>query len=82
VVPIRLSGAQFLATEPYSSGQAPQVVQTSAAGGATHLAVGFPADGRYVQLSVDDRDRILAETVVDAKHVTRRSVVYADAHDG
>jgi copper transport protein len=82
VVAIRISGAQLLATEPYSSGQAPQVVQTGAAGGTTTLAVGFPADSRYVQLSIDDRDRIRSETVVDAKHVTRRTFVYDDTRDG
>ncbi len=82
VAPIRITGERFLATEPYSSGQAPQVVQTGAAGGITTLAVGFPADGRYAQLSIDDRDRPLSETVVDAKHVTRRTFVYTDEHDG
>ncbi len=78
VVPIRMSGAQFLTTEPYSGGQAPQAVQTSASADTVRLAVGFPADGRYVQMTINSRDRILTETVVDAKHITRRTFVYTE----
>jgi copper transport protein len=76
VVPIRMAGARFLATEPYSSGQAPQVVESNAGNGTTTLALGYPADGRYVQLTVDRHDRIRSEIVVDPKHLARRSFVY------
>jgi hypothetical protein len=54
----------------------PAVLRTAAATSTITLAAGFPADGRYLRISVDDRDRILSETVVHAKHITRRTFVY------
>jgi copper transport protein len=76
--PLPMSGPFFLASEPYGSGVAPQaVVLPPPAAGQTRLALGFPADGRYVDLVIDDASaRILDETVVDAKHLTRRHFVY------
>jgi len=42
------------------------------------LAVGFPAEGRYVELVLDRDGRIVEESLADAKHLTRRRFVYAD----
>jgi len=74
--PLSMTGKAFVATEPYSSGVAPQVVQTRGDTDIVRLAVGFPAEGRYVELVLDARDRIVEETAVDAKHLTRRRFVY------
>jgi copper transport protein len=76
--PLSMTGKAFVTTEPYSAGVAPQVVQTRSDADGVRLAVGFPADGRYVELVLDARDRIVEETVVDAKHLTRRRFVYRE----
>lgn len=76
--PLPMTGAAFVATEPYSSGVAPQVVLLRRDAATQRLAVGFPAEGRYVELVLDARDRIVEEVQVDAKHLTRRRFVYAD----
>lgn len=74
---LTLTGAEYLALQPYSAGIAPQVVQLPATGdGLTRLAIGFPAEGRYSQLTLDTAGRIIAETQVGAKHVTRRQLTY------
>lgn len=71
--PIRLPSAEFLALQPYGTGVAPQVVTLPAtAAGQTRLALGFPAEGRYVQLTLDAQHRIIDEVQVDPKHLTRR----------
>jgi len=77
-IELRLSGAEFVATEPYSSGVAPQVVLVRADDSGSRLAVGFPAEGRYVELVLDRDGRIVEESLADAKHLTRRRFVYAD----
>jgi len=80
--PIQLTGPAFLTLEPYGSGVAPQVVQlpttTAGATGQVRLALGFPAEARYVQLSLDDTGRITDEIQVDPKHLSRRHFTYRD----
>jgi len=80
--PIRLTGPAFLNLEPYGSGIAPQVVQlpttTAGTAGQTRLALGFPAEARYVQLTLDDTGRITDEIQVDPKHFSRRHFTYPD----
>ena len=76
-----MSGASFVATELYSAGIAPQIVQLRGDGDTVRLAVGFPAEGRYAELVLDTANRILEETLVDAKHVTRRRFVYPGGSD-
>ncbi len=75
---LHLTGAAFVATEPYSSGVAPQVVAVRADTTRARLALGFPAEGRYVELVLDGHDCIVEETLADAKHLTRRRFVYPD----
>ena len=75
-VRLTLSGADFVATQPYSAGLAPLVTQLPADGGQVRLAVGFPAERRYADLRLDAQGRIVEETLVDAKHLTRRRFVY------
>ena len=52
---LSLTGRDFVATEPYSAGVAPQVVQTHADDNTVRLAVGFPAEGRNADLVLDAR---------------------------
>lgn len=73
---LHMTGAEFVATEPYSAGIAPQVVALPVAGGLTRLAVVFPTEGRHTFLTLDRQGRIVQETLTDAKHLTRRHFVY------
>ena len=73
---LSLTGEQFVATEPYSAGVAPQVVQMRAHTDTVRLAVGFPAEGRYVELLLDPQHRVVDEKLVDGKHLTRRRFLY------
>jgi copper transport protein len=78
---LTLTARDFLPGEPYSSGVAPQVVALPPTiAGQTTLALGFPAEARYVQLTLDARSRIIEEVITDPKHLTRRRFIYpADA---
>jgi copper transport protein len=77
---LHLTGGEFIATEPYSSGIAPQVVLLRSDDTGSRLAIGFPAEGRYAELVLDHDGRIIEETLADAKHLTRRRFVYPDRH--
>jgi copper transport protein len=78
-VPLTLTGAEFLAAEPYGSGVAPQVVALPApTAGQTRLAMGFPAEARYVRLTLDRSGRIIDELITDPKHLTQRHFTYPD----
>ncbi len=69
----RLTGSQFLATEPYASGVAAVAVLAPAAGGQVRLLLGFPADGIWAGLTLGAGDHIVAETLTDPDHlITRR----------
>jgi len=74
---LRLRSADFLALQPYGTGVATQVVALPASTpGQTRLALGYPAEGRYVELTLDTRHRIIDEVQVDPKHLTRRHYLY------
>jgi copper transport protein len=73
---LQLDGEFFLAGEPYASGEAPIAVITSRGSGPRRLALGFPAERRHAVLMLDERDRIVEETLVDPKHLVRRHFVY------
>jgi copper transport protein len=75
---LRLDGEFFLASEPYGSGEAPVAVVTSRGGGPARLALAFPAERRHAALTLDERGRIVEETLVDPKHLVRRHFVYHD----
>jgi hypothetical protein len=53
------------------------VVAVDGAAGPARLAVGFPAEGRYAELVLDADSRVVEETLVDPKHLTRRRFVYS-----
>jgi copper transport protein len=70
-----LSGRQFLSSEPYEAGIAPQAVQAPGAGG-TRLLLGYPAQDFWVQLTIGAGDRITAETLTDPDHLITRTFSY------
>ena len=76
--PLQITGAAFLASEPYATGVAPQAVALRTGGGRTRLALGYPAAGQWVQLLLDDHDRIVEEQLSDEHHLIHRRFVYPD----
>jgi copper transport protein len=66
----------FLSQEPYADGTAPIAVRTSADSAPVQLALGYPAASINVQLTLDEKGRIAAETLTDAKHLVTRRIVY------
>ncbi len=69
----RLSGKQFIASEPYSGG-AP--ITTAVGDTTTRLLLGFPADNYTVDLSIDRTGRIQRETLISGKHLINRTFAY------
>lgn len=76
--PIELSAADFLALAPYGSGIAPIAARISEPGEPVRLALGFPAASINVRFTLDERGRIVEETLTDAKHLIHRRFVYGD----
>jgi copper transport protein len=75
---LQVDSGFFLASEPYGSGQAPQAALISQSPGPRRIAIGFPAERLYATLTLDQRNRIVDETLVDAKHLVRRHFVYPE----
>ena len=76
-----MTGADYVAMQPYNTGVAPQVVQLpDDAAGQTRLALSFPAEARYLQVTLDKARRIVEEVQVDPKHLTRHHFVYQEDH--
>lgn len=69
---IRISGADYLDSEPFGSGVAPVAVSAPSPGKTTRLLLGFPSAGIFVDLTLDERGRITDETLVSPKHLFRR----------
>jgi len=65
VRPLVMSGKDFLASEPYGAGIAPQAALLGGQGqvGQVTLTVGFPGDLTQAQLLIDERGRILRENL-------------------
>lgn len=77
--PLTMTGAQFLPLQPYAAGVAPQVVALpSRPGDNLRLALGFPAEARYAELTIDPGGRIIEEVQTDPKHLTRRHYIYKE----
>lgn len=66
----------FLAQEPYADGTAPIAARVSPPGSPVRLALGYPAASIDVELTLDDRGRIVSEKLTDAKHLVTRRIVY------
>lgn len=81
---LRLTGDEFLDSEPYGSGIAPVVTRLRGQGGEITLALGYPGEGTYVLLTASREDRITRETLVSATHLVTRTFVYDEpqSHQG
>lgn len=79
---LRMSGATFLATEPWGSGAATQsaLIQDHP-GFPPMLAVGFPADKTQAELVIGPDGRIQRETLTAPGHIITRTFAYP-AHAG
>ena len=71
----------FLAQEPYADGTAPIAASLPHQGGGVRLALGYPAAGMNVLLTLDAADRISEETLTDTKHLVTRRFLYPE-HGG
>jgi len=81
---LRLSGGEFLDSEPYGSGVAPTVNRLWEERREVTLALAYPGEGTYVLLTLGRDDLILRETLVSASHLVTRTFVYdePDSHEG
>jgi copper transport protein len=68
----------FLAQEPYADGTAPVAALLPRDGGRRRIALGYPAAGMDVLLTLDDAGRIGEETLTDASHLVTRRFVYTE----
>jgi copper transport protein len=75
-----LTGAFFLAQEPYASGIASVATRISRDGTPIRLALGYPAASTNVALTLDSSGRINEETLTDDSHLIHRRFVYP-GHD-
>ena len=77
-VSLKVSGQELLDSDPYSSGVAPTVVvlDRDKTTGETVMALAYPGEGTYVQLTLDRHGRIVRETLTAPNHLTTRTIVY------
>ncbi|QJY47834.1 copper resistance protein CopC/CopD [Pseudonocardia broussonetiae] len=69
-----MTGADFIAREPYVEGVADPVAVSGPDG--DQLAFAFPANGISTQLWLDDRDRITRQVLVSPNHLITRTFRY------
>lgn len=75
--PLPIDADQFLDDQPYGTGVAPQGVRLPDGGdGRMRLRLGFPAERRFAELTVDADGRIRSEILTGPKHIIRRSFEY------
>jgi copper transport protein len=77
-----LTGREFLNAEPYGSGTAPNVVVLDRTSTETTLALAYPAEGIFVQLSIDTDGQLLRETLSAPNHLVYRTFVYPEVRAG
>ncbi|WP_308114968.1 copper resistance CopC/CopD family protein [Rhodococcus opacus] len=68
----------FLAQEPYADGTAPIAARLPHQGETVRLALGYPAAGMNVLLTLDETGRISEETLTDTKHLVTRRFLYSE----
>ncbi len=73
---IPLTGREYLDTGPFGSGIAPAVVRLD----EHTLALGYPAEATYAQLTLDHHGRIVREVLAAPNHLVTRTLVYPE-HD-
>ncbi|MEU0721780.1 copper resistance protein CopC [Streptomyces lavendulocolor] len=83
VAPTKLTvtGEQFVDSEPYAKGKAPLSSRFTDAEGNTVLALGFPGERLALELTLDEQDRVVRETVVAPNHFIRRTFTYPEPDD-
>lgn len=77
-VELRLTGAEFVDTEPYASGVAPHASVSAQAGRKRTLTLAYPGEETYAELLIGRTGRILRETVAARVHLTSRTFIYND----
>ncbi|MFI7413614.1 hypothetical protein ACIBU0_33640 [Streptomyces sp. NPDC049627] len=75
-------GKTFIASEPYDQGTAPQSSRFTDADGNTVLALGFPGERLALELTLDDKGRIVRETLVAPNHLIQRTFRYPEHGEG
>ncbi|MEU0681303.1 MULTISPECIES: copper resistance CopC/CopD family protein [Streptomyces] len=78
---LELSGDRFVDSEPYAQGKATQTSRFTDAEGRTVLALGYPGERLALELTLDDHDRVVRETLVAPNHIIHRSFAYLEAAD-
>ncbi|MET9835544.1 copper resistance protein CopC [Streptomyces sp. NPDC006385] len=73
-----LTGEEFLASEPYSSGTAPVTTHLPDDNGHRRLALAFPAEHTQLTLTLAADGRILHETLTAPYHLVTRTFVYPE----
>ncbi len=76
VRPLVMSGKDFLASEPYGAGIAPQAALLAGRGGQVTLTVGFPGDLTQAELVIDGNGRVVRETLTAPYHWITRTFDY------
>jgi copper transport protein len=75
----RLSGARFMATEPYGS-RVPDVRSMPSSDGLAQLVIYLPGSHIWVHLWIDTRHRLRREVIVAPGHLIQHTFSYP--HDG
>ncbi|MEU1596023.1 copper resistance protein CopC [Streptomyces sp. NPDC005708] len=75
---LQLSGDHFVDSEPYAQGKATQTSRFTDTEGHTVLALGYPGERLALELTLDDHDRVLRETLAAPNHLIHRSFTYAE----
>ncbi|MFD7404180.1 copper resistance protein CopC [Streptomyces sp. NPDC059866] len=75
---LELSGDRFIDSEPYAQGRAAQTSRFTDAEGRTVLALGYPGERLALELTLDDHDRVVRETLVAPNHLIHRSFTYPE----
>jgi copper transport protein len=73
---IEVSGPDFLATEPYGTGNATIVDTVANKDGSTTVLLGYPAENINADLTVDPSGRILRETLSTPNQLVTRAFDY------
>ena len=82
---LRLSGEEYLAAGPFSSGRAVTVSRYQRhRNGEVTLALAYPAEKVFVLLTVDAQSRIVREVLTSGEHLVTRTLVYDEprSHEG
>ncbi|GGQ97109.1 hypothetical protein GCM10010280_51020 [Streptomyces pilosus] len=78
---LELSGDRFVDSEPYAQGRATQTSRSTDAEGRTVLALGYPGERLALELTLDDRGRVVRETLVAPNHIIHRSFTYRNTSE-